>query len=184
MANLKKKIGKHKHDSKTTFFLWSGGNDIFFDYYEYQNISGARVASDVLANAQVLVKKYSAERVVVMNLPPLETIPYFVQQADPAGAAFAGERVAAINAALREACSDNGVVRVFDVHSLVTDMRSHPQKYGLADVSTYCASASDPVATPCAKPDSHLYFDQFHFSSRVYHFIAEAVRDEFNHWLL
>ncbi|KAJ3196700.1 hypothetical protein HK101_008039 [Irineochytrium annulatum] len=68
---------KNPKDNHTLYTVWSGINDLMIAYFE--NIEAAtpeRIAGEVVKNVETLVEVYGARRIIVMNVPPLDTLPF------------------------------------------------------------------------------------------------------------
>ncbi|KAJ3111515.1 hypothetical protein HDU96_005646 [Phlyctochytrium bullatum] len=168
---------------KPLHILWSGGNDFFFDQLAYKlNLTGAKIATDVLGNVQTLLSPpYNAKRILVINLPDLSVAPYF----NTLGAAAADTKATfkrladdfndslrgQVRAAKSAASGRSAKVEVFDVKALVRGFVKNPTSFGFTDSVNPCFDGK----TVCGDADKRVFWDAFHFTAKAHRYIAEGV---------
>ena len=100
--------------------------------------------------------------------------------APPQAAALAKFGADTFNATLAELIAglgDTARVTTVDVHTALTDLVAHPEKYGVSDVTHPCFDGVIPACTP-AEALERAFFDTVHPNSVVHADIADLVRKD------
>ncbi|CAO3579721.1 unnamed protein product [Absidia cylindrospora] len=123
-------------------------------------------------------KIFKASQVMLINLPPMEYMPYFNK--DPALVASRKEAVDMVNSDLKEKVADIskrfGMLKLdlVDMHSLLSDMVQDPATFGLVNTDR---AFWDDCQGSCKelKLDDYLWWDQTHLTGGVHHSIGNSI---------
>ncbi|KAI9363527.1 G-D-S-L family lipolytic protein [Zopfochytrium polystomum] len=170
------------------YSLWSGGNDLYFDFVVYKvNTTSEQIASNIILNAQTLITNFSANRILILNLPPVTRFPLF-KVFDANLAALAAQITAGINAllpgkidALVASSSAAPQILLFDASALVTSFLDNPADYGFTNAVDPCLDTTTGVA--CANPDAYVFWDNLHYTAKAHRLIGEAVAKKVQGWV-
>jgi outer membrane lipase/esterase len=157
-------------DSNTLFIIWGGANDVNHAG-SLNDIVNAAIAETV--DIQRLINA-GATQFLVLNLPPLGLIPR--KNGSPETSVPANAAAMLFNSWL-----DTGIsvlhdsygnrhltITRLDVYSLFNMIVSNPEKFGFADVT-------DSSWWLGVNPDSYLFWDDLHPTTRGHSIVAEAA---------
>lgn len=160
-------------DPNALYFVWGGANDFLTGdsaTVAAQNIGGINGYVAALAAA-------GAEHFLVPNLPDLGRTPYV--QSVPGLEAVAKAFSTSFNSELATQLGNlnslfpsTDIVQ-FDTFSFFNDLSSNPANYGFTDAVNACLSGSVVTGlVTCANPDEHIYWDDFHPTTRTHALFA------------
>ncbi|KAL8277862.1 hypothetical protein RQP46_009681 [Phenoliferia psychrophenolica] len=165
-------IGKYSigktDERQTVFVVYAGANDIFWGMDEGGTMP--EVIED-LQTAIKLLKKIGGRYFIVPTLPPLgEKYPF--GKALPKAAAFMGRSSKELRRLLLEWARKDKTVAIADFYDLYTDVMSHPSRYGFNPdkISNGCIDSG-----ACVNPDEHIWFDNFHPTTRVHEMLGKVA---------
>ncbi|CAF4528196.1 unnamed protein product [Rotaria sp. Silwood2] len=162
---------------RTLYVIWVGGNDYYFN----KTISPSRVTASVLNGVQDLVK-FGAKHILIMNQSPTQIMP-FVQTQEQ----FVYYRDRTIyhsnNLSIGITNLDYNHKQValylFDVYSLILKIITNHENYSL-NIKDNCWNViNGNVTILCSNPESYVYIDQYHYTTRIHELIGDAVREFF-----
>jgi phospholipase/lecithinase/hemolysin len=157
-------------DHKTLFVVWGGANDLL-NATSNKDIIDAAV--DQAINIQRLIDA-GASQFIVPNLPNLGAVPRF--NGSPTTSIPAMKATVLYNTVLAAAVN---IVRLanpgkriiqFDVYGLITQILASPSKFGLVNVT------GSARGNPTVNPDTFLFWDDLHPTTRGHNILAEAAR--------
>jgi phospholipase/lecithinase/hemolysin len=165
--------------------IWAGGNN----YYDYGSKAAFMVETTIasLNNDIIALMSSNASRILVINMPPLNRLPYFA--AKPQEQLVFKNITARHNAQLfnltQQLNYNPAQVRVdyVDVYSSIEGLFD-PAGTEVSTVGLHKGfkNGADPcvgVATGgiCVSPDTFIFWDQYHFTTGAHVLIAQAVAD-------
>jgi len=165
---------------RALYVVWAGPNDMFLGMGQPEAMP-AILAQAVgnIGEAVCRLGTAGGRHFMVGNLPDLSLTP-FVRDLDPATQAQVAQAVVLFNAGLEQtlaglpdACA--GTLGVFDAYQLVNDLVASPADYGLENVTEACLTDT----SLCANPDTYLFWDSVHPSTRVHALFADKFRADF-----
>jgi outer membrane lipase/esterase len=150
--------------------VWIGALD-----YLNANAPVATVTANI-TSALTTLANAGAKRFIVPNLPNLGTTPRGLTSGN---GALLTQRTQEHNAALQSdmpmLATNLGVeIILVDIYTLGETVTADPGAFGFDNVTDPCLSGS----TPCATPDTYLYFDDIHPSAAGHELIAAYVAAE------
>ncbi|KAK9865626.1 hypothetical protein WJX84_011701 [Apatococcus fuscideae] len=176
--------------------IFIGTNDYMFSQPP-GNYSTPPVDQVIAAIHETMMLAYQAgaQRFVLVNLPPLETLPALpgpnpfgptsTIAAESAGDAWFSAAVPPHNAALQTLASQfptqqaNASVLLYDIYTLWADVVATPANYGFKDSANPCLGlgqnnnlASGFANTICPQPDAYVYWDLVHPTRHFHSLIA------------
>ena len=167
-------------DPGALYVIVGGAEDIM---YAVQN--PATAASNTVLAAQaidVMVDRlYSvgARNILVGNLPDIGRTPWAMDFGFVAGATALTSLFNATLAAFLDAddaANANLDLDRLDLYTLLNSTLANPAASGFTNVSDPCKSGTiGGPGTPCADPNSYLFWDAFYFSAHEHQLIAEAA---------
>ncbi|GKZ27329.1 hypothetical protein AbraIFM66951_010888 [Aspergillus brasiliensis] len=127
-----------------------------------------------------------------MNLPPLDRRPGNLGSADPSPNAtqitWYNDALAQHASAFHDRYADTNVM-LFDAHSELTYILDHPSKFGIVNITNFCAGYDQPdiawnyQAYGCPTPlDTYFWYNSGHMTSRVHEILAGAVERKLQEW--
>ena len=172
--------GGQRANPTALFVVFSGSNDLA-DVLALRLDPAATIAITVegIRDAILAFKSAGARTILVPNAPNLGKVP-LVTVRGPQAVAFATALSAQYNAALEamlETIDGVDIVR-FDTFAFITDVVDNPAKYGFTNSTQPCYSGfivPDPSATECADPDTHVFWDGEHPTSKLFSVLADAL---------
>lgn len=170
---------QHKRESPWILhIIWIGSNDYYFN----GALSPSQVASSVLNAAQDLLD-HRVKNLLVFNQLPRYVRPSVLTNQE---VNHYREQTMQHNTHLSLGLSKlkyhrhESSVRLFDIYSLVLDIIANTST-GFSNQKTSCWNITDGrVLAQCPNPESYLFIDQYHFTTRMHQFIAEGVRQFFH----
>lgn len=155
-------------DTNALYFVWGGAND--FLTFDSPVAAAQNVAGYVSALAAA-----GAGHILVPNLPDLGLTP-FVTGAGLTG----GARAFSVDFNTELAMQLGNLSLLFpgtdivgyDTFSFLNDVVANPGQYGFSNSQDACLASL--LTAPCADPDSHVFWDGFHPTTRADALIASA----------
>lgn len=185
-AHLTQKGGFNASD---LVFVWVGTNDIF------RPVGVAPVAAEVgLAQVQkaaddlgvqiTRMKAGGAQKIAVLNIDDWGKAP--IVAGSSAAQAYATALSTAFNARLAANLNGMAGVTLVDIQALFADLRSHPSKYGLtnlttpacqprAETSSYSALCTADTLVAAGANKNSLYADTVHYTDTANRIISDHV---------
>jgi phospholipase/lecithinase/hemolysin len=154
-------------DPHALYVVWAGANDFFLDP-EAATIAPA--VTNLVTAIQTLIS-LGARHIVVPTMPDLGLTP------DGRESGFSSQLTAlsvAFNRALKAGVSGLGVT-TFDTFALFREIVADPADFGFGDVTTACLHF-DPLSL-CADPDTHLFWDGVHPTTRGHEILADELHE-------
>ncbi|CAF1362605.1 unnamed protein product [Rotaria sordida] len=71
---------------------------------------------------------------------------------------------------------------IFDLYSLISNILINMTAYGINSTNKCWDTPHYTVVPLCSTPNTYLFIDQFHFTTRVHQFIADAMRKLLIKW--
>ncbi len=165
--------------------VWAGANDIVGAIVATPAPTPESVAAAAVGAATAVAESISALRregvrnVVVLNLPSLDTVPFFT--AAPAGAAaLAGLGSDLFNdtlAGLIDGMERKKRITQIDIEALFADLIADPQKYGVENATVPCIISVTSICSP-EQALKLAFFDPLHPNSVIHGEIAGIVGAE------
>ncbi|CAO3628442.1 unnamed protein product [Cunninghamella echinulata] len=169
--------------SDTVFSFWVGVNDIHQAFKEYTETTTPTTAiksiSDCIMNQiKTAHKILKANQIMLFNIPPMELMPYF---RDTAMAESRKEAVLQFNTLLQQQVNELNKqyptlkLDLVDVHKLISDMTSQPDKFGIRNVNE--AYWDDCHEGKCGDKgmDEYIWWDRTHLTGGVHHTIGNSI---------
>ncbi len=169
--------------ANTLFTVMIGGNDL---------VNYGRSVDSILATEQEALEKLinaGARNILLMNLPDLSRAPTFQQRGD--GAIVAAQvvdfnrRLPQLRDALQAKYGSSLVIKMFDTNTLVNDIFNFPSKYGMTNTTQSCLNinssstsnylSTQSLRTECSNPDTFLFWDTLHPTTRTHKILADSV---------
>ncbi len=182
-VNIYLKSAPNYRYANTLFTVMIGGNDI---------VNYGRSVDSILAAEQQGLEKLivaGARNILLMNLPDLSRAPVFKLRGDAvniaAQVADFNRKLPQMRDALQAKYGPSLVIRMFDAHSLVNDMFNFPGKYGMTNTTDSCLNINTDSTTnyissqspraACTNPDSYVFWDTLHPTTRTHKLLADNV---------
>lgn len=155
-----------KADPNALYFVWGGAND-------YLTHDDPKLAAQNIAGYVNELAGVGATHFLVPNLPDLGRTPLAIadNEVTPAhnfSVAFNTELATQLGNVSSH--SPGTHISQFDTYSFVNDVIQHPGNFGFTDVQHSCLDGS----TPCVNPDSHLFWDSVHPTTKADAIIGSA----------
>lgn len=177
----------HSAPSEALYIIFIGGNDIFDAVYAltYDPTGGwsAIVISQAIESVvtQIMtLKAAGAQKFVVLNAPDLGATPA-IKLADSRFSPWPGALIAAAtaysqayNAGLMAYLGSVPGIKIIDVYSVVNDIVTNPQNFGLINGTDACVMPEQPPYV-CKKPDDYVFWDGIHPTKKVHAILADVV---------
>lgn len=161
--------------SRALYVVWGGPNDLLApaaeDGGDFNAILGRAIANEVgiITGLQAL----GARDILVPGMPDLGSTPYF-RGLGANVAAGASILTQSFNDALRAITAPLGV-QYFDTAAVLARITSHPEAYGLTNVTDPCFDSEAAMPGPaCTDPEHYLFFDSFHPSAAAHRIVGDA----------
>jgi phospholipase/lecithinase/hemolysin len=161
-------------DPNALYFVWGGSNDLF----AAENNASTQTAVDAASNITKFVGELAgmgAQHIVVANLPNLGLTPEAV--GDPLTQLGANSYSVGFNQLLAGGLNSLYAsfptldLVQFDTYSLFNQIYFNPALYGFTNVTDACF---DGISL-CATPDSYLFMDNVHPTTRTHEILGAAI---------
>ena len=181
-ANLLASLGLQPTDDALFIYL-AGANDLAGSAATPPQTDISVPLQNTLNALQLLIGA-GAQNILVSNLPDLSLTPRFNGLSGVEAAALSG-LVTAYNAELSSIV--NGLATAvptvdfieFDLNGLLSDAINNPDQFGFTNVTSPCLGdytfPFDLDFTVCGNPDSTLFWDDFHPTTRGHEIVASAA---------
>jgi phospholipase/lecithinase/hemolysin len=165
----------------TMFLLWAGANDYFFapEGTSDKKVYARQVASRQAENVQALIDTYpEAALIVTANLPDMGVLPALANdQAARTFSAHFNRYYAYFLYSLRRQYPAVNII-LLDTFSIVKDITTNFRDYGLDSIDKYCVREDFEALVEGMHPDDHLFYDVYHFTSKVHQILADRFFDD------
>ncbi len=164
-------------DPNALTVVFAGANDLLDG-----NLDVSLPVGNLVADLQRLIAA-QAERLLVLNLPPLGVTPRF--NGDPVQAATMNELTSEFNSALSvaldgvETSHPNVTIFRLDVAGLVNEVMTDPGAFGFVNVTDPAAPGLEPgdssydASLIVSDPDRYFFWDDLHPTAAVHAILAE-----------
>lgn len=173
LPGMRQEFDQYKSDSSGVadpnglYFIWGGGNDYLTSdspVTAAQNIGG--YVSELVAAG--------ARHFLVPNLPDLSLNPFIsgesaATQAEARGFSIVFNTELATQLNNIDSNFPAADIFRFDTYSFFNNVVADPAAYGFVNPQDECLSA---MFIPCGNPDAHLYWDDFHPTTRAHGILA------------
>ena len=161
---------------QTFYFIWSGLNDYYFN----ETISATTIATSLINAVKDLIS-IGAINIVVLNQPPLQSYPFISSMNQSLNfTAFTIQLNANLSSgmSLVQGANPKISLKMFDLYSLISKVTANRATYGINNTITPCMdlTRNGSVLHPCTSPASYVFFDEYHFTSRIHELIAYEIR--------
>ncbi|CAF2154564.1 unnamed protein product [Rotaria magnacalcarata] len=161
--------------NRTLFIIWVGSNDFAYN----RTINPSLVVAS-LSNAISDLLKSNIKHVIVFNLIPIHLMPNIHalnQESYYSAMVLQFNNNLSNEIASMQATNPYISLRIFDIHSLVSKIINNPIMYAFNNNEDVCWNASiDNIVILCRDPKSYIFIDEYHFTSRMHEFFADAIR--------
>lgn len=149
-------------DPNGLYFLWGGGND-------YLTKDSPVTAAQNIGGYVNALAAAGAQHFLVPNLPDLSLNPFIAGESEAVRAEARGFSVVFNNelaTQLNNVSSSFPTTDIFrfDTYSFLNTIVADPAAYGFVNPQDECLSG----LIPCGNPDAHLYWDDFHPTTRAH----------------
>lgn len=164
--------------NRTLYVIWGGANDYFFNNY----LLPSAVIGSLTDSINDLIQ-LGAKHFLILNQPPFQAIPYATNLNL---SSYLSILTLAHNnnlSATIQSYRSNYSTRVFhfyDVYSLVINILNNTSAYGINNTRNCWSISTGVINGICSTPESYLFVDEYHFTTRVHQFIADNVRQLFS----
>ncbi|KAJ3317518.1 hypothetical protein HDU76_001153, partial [Blyttiomyces sp. JEL0837] len=170
----------------TLYTVFAGGNDYLDDIKEGVTPDVKLVASNFLYFLDELISTTSAQQIVILNIPPLESVPFVFSQvpaaALPGIAQIGTAHNQILTAGLKALAQKYPSTNIYDgdLFGLVKYMISTDgaANLGYTNVNASCVDKSK--GTVCANPDEYVFWDGLHPTERSHTLLAKLAVDIVN----
>jgi phospholipase/lecithinase/hemolysin len=178
LSQVSQYVAAPVHPGATTLYtVWAGGNDgIALATGGGDPVTVINQVANNMASAIQQLAGAGAQYFLVPNLPNGSRFPLSALIGTGAGDPnlFSVALNAAVNAQLVSLESTLGItIYRLDTYSLVEQVVANPGAYGLTNVTQACRPSAS--ATPCATPDTYLFWDLVHPTTKGHSLIAAAA---------
>ncbi|CAF2073431.1 unnamed protein product [Rotaria magnacalcarata] len=156
--------------STTVYIIWSGGNE-----YLINSSISSNVVVRALLNAVYDLLAINIQKLIVMNLSPLQLFPE-ANDTQRLGT-LVNEHNAYLlsNITVIQSKFPKISLRLFDLHSLITDILSNNSMYKLNKINKCWNIVNSIVISQCTDPNAYVFIDKYHFTSEVHQIIADNI---------
>jgi phospholipase/lecithinase/hemolysin len=174
ISDIRDSNGNADADPGALYFLWGGAND-YLSHKDLTTVEASQLAAQNIAGYVSVLAGAGARNFLIPNLPDLSTTPFVVALGDPAKAdahvfsiEFNNELASQLGNVSAQFPDAN--IFQFDTYTFVNGILADPSNYGLTDVQNPCESSQSCIDDP----GSHLYWDDFHPTTRGHSILAAA----------
>ena len=156
-----------KADPNALYFIWGGAND-------YLTSDSPVAAAQNIGGYVSALAAAGAQHFLVPNLPDLSLTPFIAGESDAVrnearafSIVFNNELATQLNT-ISSSVPEADIFR-FDTFSFLSSVVANPAAYGFVNPQDECLSS---LSIPCGNPDAHLYWDDFHPTTRAHGILA------------
>ncbi|MBA2658034.1 MAG: SGNH/GDSL hydrolase family protein [Nitrosospira sp.] len=153
-------------DPNALYFVWGGAND-------YLTHDDPKLAAQNISGYVSELAAAGANHFLVPNLADLGRTPFAITHNDVGAAqSFSLQFNAELAAQLGTVSSAFPAAHIFqfDTYSFLNGVIQNPGSFGFTDVQNSCLDG----LSPCGSPDSHLFWDDFHPTTKGHGIIGSA----------
>lgn len=156
-------------DPHALYFVWGGAND-------YLTRDDPKLAAQNISGYVTGLAAAGATQFLVPNLGDLGRTPFAITHNEVAAAQnfsllFNAELAAQLG--MVSSAFPAAHISQFDTYSFLNEVIQNPGNFGLTDVQDSCLGGIAGLV-PCGSPDSHLFWDDFHPTTKGHGIIGAA----------
>ncbi|CAF5137541.1 unnamed protein product, partial [Rotaria sp. Silwood1] len=129
-----------------------------------------------LINGRKDLIQIGAKHILIVNLPPLEAYPatfrlnirYYLKKLT-----LKHNRKLSISIRLLQWIFPDISFTLFDIYSLISNILMNKAAYGINSTNKCWNISNYTVVELCSTPNTYLYIDQYHFTTRIHQLIAD-----------
>ncbi|CAF3908135.1 unnamed protein product [Rotaria sp. Silwood1] len=156
---------------RTIFIIWAGQND-----YQFNITLPASIVVKSLINGINDLIQIGAKHILIVNLPPFEAYPatfrlsirYYLKKLT-----LEHNRKLSISIRLLQWIFPDISFTLFDIYSLISNILMNKAAYGINSTNKCWDISNYTLVELCATPDTYIYIDQYHFTTRIHQLIAD-----------
>ncbi|CAF3265307.1 unnamed protein product [Rotaria sp. Silwood2] len=182
VPGIRQQINKYKNITdlskinflRTIYIIWAGGNDYFFNI----SLSSSTVVRSLINGINDLIE-IGAKNFLILNQPPLQIYPATLAFNMPD---YLNKLTLAHNSNLSNSIQllqsnyTNILFKLFDVYSLISNILINGSTYGINSTTNCWDTPNYTVVQLCSTPDTYLFIDRYHFTTRVHQLIADNAQ--------
>ncbi|CAF0759307.1 unnamed protein product [Adineta ricciae] len=160
--------------NRTLYVIWAGANDYYFNNY----LLPSAVISSLMESINDLIQ-LGAKHFLILNQPPFQEISFATNLNL---SSYFSNLILAHNNNLSTTIQSyrsnysNRVFHLYDVYSLVVSILNKASTYGINSTKNCWNISTGVINGTCSTPESYLFIDEYHFTTRIHQFIADDVR--------
>ena len=166
--------------SRTLYIFFGGGNDFIFN----NTLLPPTIVASLLNGPKYLLS-LGAQHIMVFDQPPVQKFPYTRSYNNEA---LFTQLTAAANFALTsylkpiQASYPQASLNIFNINKLITQVTNKTTTY-FTNITDRCwvAVNTTTVLKLCPDPETYVFVDDFHLTTRVHGLIANALRPFFDY---
>ncbi len=174
-------LQNHQIDANELVVIWCGGND----FVHSDETDSQAVVDNIDGHISRLVNAGATE-FLVLELPPLDTVPRINEENDAAGVAAMHERILDFNSKLHSMLNDTVNSSGLTIHrglswQMFDNVYNNPSYFGLTNITHpacdhdgYTCEDGDPIAP---NAEQYIYFDKMHPTLTMHKLVDLYVRE-------
>ncbi len=163
--------------ARTIYVIWAGGNDYYFD----PTLAPSVIVNSLINGINDLIQ-IGGQSFLIVNQPPLEAYPAVATEniSDYLNTLTLQHNNDLSNSiqTLRSNFS-NLSLYLFDVYSLITNILTNNSAYGINSTKNCWYTLNGSIIPLCTTPETYLFIDEYHFTTRIHQIIADNARKLF-----
>jgi phospholipase/lecithinase/hemolysin len=156
--------------NRTIYIIWVNGNDYFFNL----TLPPTVVVNSIINGIKDLIQ-FGSTHFLILNQTPLQAYPaaavYNMNDYLNTISVTHNSNLSYAIQSLRSNYS-NIQFQLFDIYSLISDMYTNPSTYGINSTKNCWDTSTGVVNQTCTTPDTYLFIDEYHFTTRIHQLIA------------
>ncbi|CAF3966790.1 unnamed protein product [Rotaria sordida] len=160
--------------NRIIYIIWAGENDYFFNI----TLSASSVVKSLINGINDLIQ-IGAKHFLVVNQSPIQAYPAAQALNIPdylKTLTFDHNNNLSNSIQLLQSNYSNITFKLFDVYSLISNILMNTSTYGINSTTNCWSTSNYIVVHECSTPDTYLFIDEFHFTTRIHQLIADNAR--------
>jgi phospholipase/lecithinase/hemolysin len=160
--------------ARTIYVIWAGENDYYFN----SSLLPYTVIPSLISGINDLIL-IGSKHFLIVNEPPLQAYPALFALNNSQGlGVLTNLHNNVLSSSIQTLQSNFSSIsfQIVDVYSLITNILTNSSAYAINNINNCWTTLNNTIIQSCSTPNTYLFIDEYHFTTRVHQFIAGKAR--------
>jgi phospholipase/lecithinase/hemolysin len=162
---------------RTLYVIWIGVNDYFFNMYLVPSV----VVNSLMNGINDLIQ-IGGKNFLIINQPPFQAYPIssiINMNSYLTTLTFLHNGNLSKSIQSLQSNFSNISLHFYDVYSVIVNILNNASVYGFNSTTNCWNTLNSPINISCTTPDTYIFIDEYHFTTRIHQLIADNALEVF-----